>query len=158
MRTLIIYGLVALSVCFATGCSEELNPTPYTLSRHVSGETSKTWKIELFEYALNDTVRNKFMEACLQDDRFKFYANTERLYETTPGRNLCFEDEAALTASTWTFTNANATLTMAMPIFGEGTIAFFVRELADKKMVLELFLDADNKESYRIHFEMTDEE
>lgn len=157
MRALITYGLMALTICFA-GCTEELNPTPYTLSKLVSGETSKTWKIELFEYAVNDTVRTKFMEACLLDDRFKFYANTERLYETTPGRNLCFADEPALTASTWTFTNAKATLTMVMPIFGEGTIPFFVRTLEDKKMVLELFLDETNVESYRIHFEMTDEE
>ncbi|MEJ1240180.1 lipocalin family protein [Chryseolinea sp. T2] len=158
MRALILYIVVAVAACVVAGCSEELTPTPYTLSKLVSGETSKTWKISLFEYALNDTVRTKFMEACLTDDRFKFYANTERLYETTAGRQLCFEGEQALTSSTWTFTNSNATLTMVMPIFDEGVLPFFVRELKENKMVLELFLDQENTESYRIHFEKTDEE
>jgi hypothetical protein len=158
MRTLILQVLVAVAACAAVGCSEELSPTPYTLSKIVSGETSKTWKITLFEYALNDTVQGKFMEGCLVDDRFKFYDNIERLFETTSGRTKCFQDESSLTASTWTFTNSNATLTMAMPIFGDGIIPFFVRDLKTNKMVLELFLDEANTESYRIHFEMTDEE
>lgn len=158
MRALTLYMIVAAAVGMSGGCSEELSPTPYTLSKLVSGETSKTWKVSLFEYALNDTVRTKFMESCLVDDRFKFYANTERTYETTSGRNLCFQDEESLTSSTWSFTNANATLTMVMPIFDDGVIPFFVRELKDNKMVLELFLDELNTESYRIHFEKTDEE
>ncbi|MGC3946630.1 MAG: hypothetical protein QM762_19260 [Chryseolinea sp.] len=158
MRNLILYVIVAIGACIAAGCTEELTPTPYTLSKIVSGETSKTWKITLFEYAVNDTVQNKFMEACLIDDRFKFYNNIERLYETTSGRTKCFEDEETLTSSAWTFTNSNATLTMVMPIFSDGIIPFFVRELESNSMVVELFLDDTNTESYRIHFEMTDEE
>lgn len=158
MRGFVIYGYIALAIFFAAGCSEELKPTPYTLSKFVSGETSKTWKISLFEYAVNDTVEDKFMESCLIDDRYKFYANAERLYETTSGRTKCFQDEPSLSTSTWAFTNANATLIMLMPIFNDSAIPFFVRELKEKKMVLELFLDETNVESYRIHFEMTDEE
>jgi hypothetical protein len=158
MRPSLIYNCIGIAIFIAAGCSEELKPTPYTLSKLVSGETSKTWKITVFEYALNDTVRDKFMESCLIDDRFKFYANDERLYETTSGRSPCLEDEPSLSASTWTFTNSNATLMMLMPIFNEAPLPFFVRELKEKKMELELFLDETNVDSYRIHFEMTDEE
>ena len=158
MNSRILYSLFFAAAGLAWGCAEELQPTPYPMSRLVSGENSKTWKIERFEYAVNDTVESRFMESCLLDDRFKFYDNTERLYETTSGRVQCFQDEPSMTTSTWTFTNAKATLTMAMPIFGDGTIPFFVRKLEADEMVLELFLDETNVESYRIYFSMTDEE
>ncbi len=98
------------------------------------------------------------MPSCLTDDRFKFYANTEHLYETTPGRQQCFEDEPALTSSAWSFKNSNATLLMIIPYFSDDTLPFFVKEIDEDDMEIEIFLDETNTESLRLHFEAVDEE
>ena len=158
MGNLLKPSLFCLGLWLAFSCSEELKPTPYTYTKLFTGENSKTWRIRLFEETLNDTVIGKFLPTCITDDRFKFYANTEHLYETTSGSQQCVQDEPGLTSSTWSFSNSSATLTMVLPIFTDGTLPFFVRDADEDDMVVELFFDETNTGSYRIHFEAVDEE
>ena len=156
-----IRNLFLILVCLAllgVSCSEELKPTPYTYTRHFTGANSKTWKVKLFEETLNGKVVDRFMPSCLTDDQFIFSANSDHAYQTTSGSKKCFEEEAASTVSSWTFVNATATLTIPFGLFGDGPIPFFVIEAGDEDFVAELFFDQASTESYRIHFELVDEE
>jgi len=139
-------------------CSEELKPTPYTFTKMFTGENNKTWRVKLFEETLRDTVVSRSLPGCLVDDNFTFYANAEHRYEVKSGSRLCFEDEPALTTSNWTFSNSTATLTIIFPLLSDNALPFFVREIDEDDMEIEIFLDDENTESYRIHFSVTDEE
>lgn len=158
MGKLLQYCIWGVAAAIALSCSEELKPTPYTYTKLFTGENNKTWKIKIFEETLNDEVIDRFLPGCISDDRFKFYANAERLYETTSGSQKCFDGEPSLTSSTWTFANSSATLTMIIPALADGTLPFFVREADEDDMVIEIFFDETNTSSYRIHFESVDEE
>ena len=139
-------------------CSEDLNPTPYTYTKLITGENNKTWKVILFEETLDGDVIDKFMPSCLTDDEFIFYANTDHLFEATSGSRKCFTDEPNQTQNSWTFSNATATLTMVLPILSDNALPYIVRDLDDDDMEVELFFDETNTGSYRIHFEAIDEE
>jgi hypothetical protein len=152
------YFLVSICLMAAVGCSEEFTPTPYTYSKLFTGENNKTWKIKLFEETLDGKIIDKFMPSCLTDDRYVFYANSERSFQAISGSRKCFEDEADVTTNSWSFTNATATLIMVLPLFGDDPIPFKVREADEDDMEAELFFDELNTSSYRIHFEATDEE
>ena len=142
----------------AIGCSEEFTPTPYTYSKVFSGENNKTWKIILIEETLNGDIVDKFMPSCLTDDRYIFYANPEHSYQATSGSGKCFENEPDVTNDRWTFLNTTATLTMVLPIFSDSALPFIVREVDSDDMEIEIYFDATNTGSYRIHFEAIDEE
>jgi len=151
----LFFVIAGISILIA--CEEELKPTPYTFTKNFTGETSKTWKLSFFEETLNSAVIDNFLPSCMADDQFKFYANTEHLYETTSGTNKCFEDEAGLTSSTWSYTSTNATLVMLLPIFSDDPLPFFVRKVDSKDLVIEIFLDEKNTSSYRIHLTAVNE-
>jgi len=154
----ISFSLFSVCLIAATGCSEEFTPTPYTYTKVFTGQNNKTWKITLFEETLNDEITAKFMPSCLTDDRFIFYANPEHSFEAISGSRKCSEDEPDVTSDRWTFNNATATLTMILPIFTDTTLPFIVREVDSDDMEIEIFFDAANTGSYRIHFEAIDEE
>jgi len=158
MKKLSNLFIVSISVLTVISCSEELKPTPYTYTKIFTGENNKTWKIKLFEETLNGEVIDKFLPSCASDDKFKFYANTEHLFEAVSGSRKCAEDEPDVTSDSWSFSNANATLTMVLPIFADNSLPFFVREADEDDMKVEIFLDETNTASYRIHFEKVDEE
>jgi hypothetical protein len=142
----------------ALSCSEELVPTPYTYTKVFTGEKSKTWKIKFLEETFEGKVIDRFPLSCAADDKYTFYAKNEHTFEVLTGTLKCDSTEPALIKDVWTFTNASATLTMILPFFSvNSAIPLIVRTADDDEMVLEIFLDEENKGSYRIHFEVIDE-
>ena len=123
-NTMLLILCVGLWMTFS--CSEELKPTPDSYTKIFTGENSKTWRIKLFEETLRDTVVGRSLPTCLTDDTFTFYANAEHLYETRSGSRQCFEDEAGLTTSGWSFSNSTATLTLLIPFLSDNALPFFV--------------------------------
>lgn len=141
-------------------CSEEIEPTPYTYTKVFTGENSKTWKINFLEETLNGEIIDRFSLNCATDDEYVFYANNEHSFEVSTGSRKCNEvPEPNFIEDTWTFTNANATLTMVMPFFTpDFALPFIVRDVDKDDMELEIFYDEANTGSYRIHFEAIDED
>ncbi len=150
-----VFGLVLLG----SSCSEELKPTPYSYTSIFTGENSKTWKLKFLEQTLSGEVVTTFNIDCASDDKYIFYSNTEHIFEAVSGAKKCNDNpEKSVISDSWTFNNASATLTMLLPFFTtEGTLPFIVREVKKNKMELEIFFDETNTESYRIHFDATDE-
>jgi hypothetical protein len=142
----------------ALSCSEELVPTPYTYTKVFTGENSKTWKIKFLEETYEGKVIERFPLNCATDDEYTFYANSEHTFEALTGTQKCDSTEPGLIEDVWTFTNASATLTMILPFFSvNSTVPLIVRAADDDEMELEIFLDEENTASYRIHFEVIDE-
>jgi len=153
----LFFGLFAFALLIS--CSEEIKPTPYTYTKLFTGENNKTWKIRYYEYTIDGDVEERFNVDCSADDEYTFYANPERSYEVDTGNNRCNDGELGLIVDTWSFTNATATLTMIMPAFtNEFGLPFIVRDVDDDDLEIELFLDQENTESYRIHLEAIDED
>jgi hypothetical protein len=150
--------LLAVGLISVFSCEEELKVTPYTFTKLFTGETSKTWGVSFFEETLNGKVTDNFLPSCIADDHFKFYANTEHLYETTSGTNQCFADEPGLSSSTWSYTSSSATMLMLLPIFSDDPLPFFVRKVDSDDLEIEIFLDEKNTSSYRIHLKSIDED
>lgn len=150
---ILVIGIILFS------CSEEITPTPFTFSKNFTGENNKTWKIKFYEYAVDGEVAETFNVSCSADDQFIFYSNSERALEIETGSRRCNEGEPAVIANAWSYASATATLTMMIPAFSiEFSFPFFIREIDENDMELEIFLDLENTESYRIHFEAIDEE
>lgn len=149
--------LIALCVALAISCKEEVVPTPYTYTKVFTGENSKTWKLKYIDVTENGERTGRITDACFTDDRYTFYAGAEKLYTVASGTRKC-GDEETNTQSTWGFTNATATLSISIPILSSSILPFFVREIDDNDMQLEIFLDEEGIESYRIFFELTDEQ
>lgn len=150
-----------LAICLLLiSCSEDIVPTPYTYTQVFTGKKSKTWAVKFLEETLNGKVVDRFTISCASDDKYIFYANTERKYEAQTGTKKCYTTpEPSIIENVWSFTNATATLTMLLPFFSTTTAyPFIVREAENKTLELEIFLDEANTQSYRIHFESTAEE
>ncbi|MBL7875329.1 MAG: hypothetical protein JNL53_06670 [Cyclobacteriaceae bacterium] len=150
---------LALVVLSALSCSEEIVPTPYTYTKVFTGENSKTWKIKLLEETFEGKVIDRFTLSCAADDKYTFYANSEHTMEVLTGTLKCDSTEPALITDVWTFSNASATLTMLLPFFSVNfTTPLIVRAADDDEMELEIFFDEENTGSYRIHFEVIDQD
>jgi hypothetical protein len=151
--------LSVISILFLAvgGCTKEVTPTPYPYTKVFTGVHSKTWKLKFLEQTLNGAVEETFNIACSSDDEYTFYANFERAYKSSAGANKCDPRDANVIDDTWGFDNASATLTMILPFFRESSLPFIVREAKKNNMVLEIFIDQKNTESYRIHLESTSE-
>ena len=150
--------IACICVMLGVSCSEDIKPTPYTYTRFFTGANSKTWKVKLFEQTLDGKVVDRFLPSCLTDDRFVFQANSDHGYQTTSGSRKCFDEEQASTVNTWSFVNATATLTMVFPLFDDNPIPFFVRKANNEDFEAELYFGDTQAESYRIQFELVDEE
>jgi hypothetical protein len=151
----ILYGLMVLLI---SGCHEELEPTPYQYSRYFTGENSKTWALTYVEETEQGKVIDRFPVDCTKDDEYIFYATSDRLYEVKSGSTKCFTDEPASMVDSWAFTNASATLTIILPVLSSQPLPFIVRKVDDNDLTLEIFLDQEGTASYRIYFELKDEE
>lgn len=153
-------SFLATCLLLLLSCSEEIAPSPYTYTQVFTGKKSKTWTIKFFEETLNGKVIDRFAINCASDDKYIFYANAERRYEALTGSIKCYATpEAATIENVWSFTNSTATLTMLLPFFSATTAyPFIVREAENKTLELEIFLDEENTQSYRIHFESIAEE
>lgn len=154
-----VYAFIFSMVLVGFSCTEEIKPTPYDYTTIFTGQNSKTWKLKFAEETLNGDVIETFNIACATDDKYIFYANTERSYEALTGSQKCSTGEANTITDSWSFNNASATLAMLLPFFTtEGSIPFIVREVKSNKMELEYFFDEENTQSYRIHFDAIDED
>jgi len=153
-RILIFYLLI-----FMVSCKEDVSPVPYTYTKIFTGENNKTWKVKFVEETLNGEVIASFVIDCASDDEYIFYNNFEHAFEARTGSKKCENpSEAAIITNTWSFTNGSSMLTMVLPFFtSEVALPFIVKEASQDKMELEIFFDED-KSSYRIHFDATDEE
>jgi len=151
----IVYGLFVLSL---SGCHESLEPTPYVFTKYFTGENSKTWAMTFVEETEGGKVIDRFPVECTQDDKYIFYATSDRLYEVHSGATKCYKDEPATLTDTWSFTNASATLTIILPVFSSQRLPFIVRKVDENDLTLEFFLDQEGTTSYRIYFELKDEE
>ena len=161
MRKYSTVGLLGiLQMTWIFSCSEEVKPTPYDYTKVFTGQHSKTWKCKFLEQTLNGDVIDTFTLSCASDDLYIFYANPERAYQAKSGSKKCNSDpEADVINNSWTFNNASATLTMLLPFFDDtAPLGFIVREAKKDKLVTEIFINEKNTESYRIHFESTDED
>lgn len=134
-------------------CSEEKEPTPYTYTQVFTGTTSKAWTVSTIRLKEEGKADQVFsLPPCLADDRYVFYANTDRLYEITEGSTRCSANDPDLILSdSWSFNNANATLNIVFPLLADGRLPFIVREATNSEITLEIFFN-DNKSSYRILF------
>ena len=136
-------------------CSEDVEPTPYTYSQIFSGKNSKTWKFKsiiLWEEGKADV--NFTLAPCVSDDHYIFYANAEKLFEVTNGPTKCSpEEDDVLISDSWAFINAGATLTITIPFLADFSLPYIVREVDKNNMLLEIFIDFENTQSYRIAFE-----
>jgi hypothetical protein len=158
MKKIIVLFSAFIVLVSALSCSEELVPTPYTYTKVFTGENSKTWKIKFLEETFEGEVIDRFPLSCAADDKYTFYANSERTFEVLTGTLKCDSTEPGLIEDVWTFTNASATLTMLLPFFSVNFSTPLIVRAADKdEMELEIFFDEANTGSYRIHFEVIDE-
>ncbi len=154
----LFYLLLPALITFS-GCTEEVTPTPYTYTKFFTGENSKTWKLKILEETLDGKVIDRFTISCAADDRYIFFAETGHAFQAITGNNRCSTEEQGLIEDVWTFNNASATLTMVLPFFGVfSPLPFIVRDVDKNGMVLEIFLDQENTNSYRIHLDVVDED
>lgn len=158
MNTCRLFSFSVLIGLLAAGCHESAEPKPFTYSQVFTGERSKTWAITLFEETLDGKVVDRFTVDCTTDDEFTFHATSDRLYEAKSGSKKCSTDEPAITTDSWSFTNATATLTFILPLFSDSPLPFIVQEIDDDEMTLEIFFDEAGTASYKIYFELTDED
>lgn len=143
-------------------CSEETSPTPYTYTQLFTGKTSKTWAIDHVIQRKDGADDQTFtLASCEKDDRYTFYANAERLYEVSNGSLKCPADTPEpdmLVSYNWSFSNANANLTMVIPhFFGNYVIPFIVTKATASEMILEVFADEKNTISYVFYFKSVSE-
>lgn len=153
--------LIVVTLALTISCSEEFKPTPYTYTKIFTGENNKTWKINLLEVTQDGKVQDRWMDDCLTDDRFTFYANGDHSYVCTTGSKKCFADpdtEADTYTDTWTFNNATSALLIIVPRLSDQSLPYLVRQADKDDMILEIFLDQENTSSVRIHFDAINEE
>ncbi len=151
---------ICAAVILMASCAEDVKVTPNTYTQVFTGQHSKTWKVKFFEQTLDGNVVETFTVDCTSDDQFTFNAGSEHAYQVATGSKKCNSDpvEDDQIVDTWDFTNSSATMQMIFPVFDPTSrLPFIVREAKSDKMTLEIFFDSSGKESYRIHFESTQE-
>ena len=88
--TCILFSAVFLIV----GCTEKIEPKPYTYSHVFTGKTSKTWRIDrLILKQQGKADENLSLSTCERDDLYTFYANEEKLFEVDNGNVACSSEE-----------------------------------------------------------------
>jgi len=155
MRTFIIASFIIVSAC-----SEQVEVVPYEYSRIFTGETKKGWTIRSFQYTeKGKATQTGKLDDCLSDDLYIFYANEERRMELLDNNNKCNPNDPDLIAEgSWSFVNTNATLSLPFPLLSTSVpaIPFVVREVAEDRMTLEIFLDEGGTTSYRFNFSVAE--
>jgi hypothetical protein len=133
-------------------CSEDIKPTVYNYSQIFTGKTKRTWVInQIVQRQTGKKDKSLSLNPCGMDDKYIFYSNDEKLYEVNNGTSVCNGDDAdpLLVSYTWSFNNANASLTIVMPhVFGNFLIPFTVLKATKDEMDLEVFFDQKNTVSY----------
>ena len=155
MKRSIIWLLPALLIFSA--CSEKFEPKPLTYTQLLTGKEKKSWRATGIQIREDNKPAGNFIlpeNDCLFDDLYVFYANSERTFEVEDSSIKCAPtDPDIIVSDNWAFSNANATLEMYIPFLAPFKLPFVVRELDEDQMVLEIWLDFENTDSYRISFE-----
>lgn len=140
-------------VLFAAACTEQPEVIPYEYSKVFTGETRKGWTIRNFQYTEEGkATQTGQLDDCLTDDLYIFYANEERRMEITDNSVKCDPGDPDLIAEgSWSFSNANATITLPFPLLADVPLPFIVRSVSEDTMTLEIFF-GDGKSSYRFNF------
>lgn len=145
--------LVILFPLILIGCTESVKPIPYTYTQVFTGTTSKTWTITQIKYTeVGKADLNLGLSSCTADDEYTFYANSDHSYSVTEGATKCNSgDPSTIVSDVWSFNNSGAVLTIIMPILDPSfRIPFIVNQATEDKIVLQIFLDSENKTSYKI--------
>jgi hypothetical protein len=161
MKTLRSLLLIPLTGLILAGCSEKNVPTPYIYSKIFSGDTKRSWKLTRLSYLeqgkadVNYTSSdlNQILGTCVTDDLYTFYANPEKSFQISEGATKCnTADPDIYVNDTWSFTNATATLAMVFPVLSGSKLPYIVLEANATAMTTEIFVDASNTISYKVHF------
>lgn len=161
MKTLRSLLLIILNGFILAGCTEQNTPVPYTYSKVFSGETKRSWKLTRLQFKeqgkadVNYTISdlNQILGPCVTDDLYTFYANPEKTFQISEGATKCNAgDPDVYISDTWSFNNATAALSMVFPLLSGSALPYIVLQANDKEMTTEIFVDANNTTSYKIHF------
>jgi hypothetical protein len=152
--------IIALLSYVVLSCSEKLDPQPNDYSKAFTSDVRKGWQIRSIQLLEDGKGTQSFgLPQCLADDIYFFYAGIEKSFEISNGNTKCSAEEPDIIISdTWEFSNANATMNIILPLFADFKLPYFVREVDETEMELEIFLDDENTSSYRINFRAVDEE
>lgn len=154
--------LQSLAMLFvAAACSEEIKPKPYTYAQVFTGETSRSWKLTRLtikeegkgDVNFNESDLRQALGSCAADDLYTFHADPQKTFEVLEGASTCSPgDPQVYVTDTWSFSNANATLSFVFPVLANVALPYFVRSVDDSQMEIEIFLDENNTSSYRMTF------
>ena len=148
----ILFIIFALSIL---GCREDFEPTPYTYSKLLTGETKKAWKLAALQYRSDERPLITYdlpLDDCAFDDLYIFYADDTKTFEIDEGVSKCNPDDPQLfITDNWSLVNATATLEMVIPILIPFRYPYIIKELSEKRLMVEVYF-IGNKESYRMIF------
>jgi hypothetical protein len=153
LTKLILIGLTLL--VFA--CTEEVKVTPLTYPEVFTGKTQRSWVIRSFQITREGKGTLTYgLRDCELDDVYTFYNNPERGYRVTSSVQ-CTSDEASLLVDgSWGFSNATASLTIAIPLLSSNPLPFIVKEADETKMTLDIYVTG--QAAYRLNFKTTETE
>jgi hypothetical protein len=162
MQSLKILLLFTTFSLVASSCREEVVPEPYTYSQRLTGKTKKTWRAVSYQALKEGGETFDFsLSFCRRDDRYVYYAGTERKFEYVNGAVPCGNEPngAVLLEDTWEVINNAATVqTFFPPLLGGGKAAFIINKLTKTEMVLDLFANEENTIRFRVFYESVSEE
>ncbi len=153
--------LTTISIVLILGaCSEDPEPIPTEFSKIITGTTKKTWKMVSIQWTGDGKDPITYgLNSCYRDDLYTFYANAERLYEVDNGPTKCSDEEPSqLVSDSWSFINATSTLNIIFPLLSDNVLPFYLKKVTSKEMTLEIYLDQDNKYSYKITMQSVSEQ
>ena len=147
----------------AWGCTEQIEPTPLTYTKLLSGESSKAWIMTAYQIREKDkptiSVPVPFgpEDACVFDDQYVFSANEERSFTINEGASKCDpNDPDIFITDNWSMVNATATLNFVVPILFSGSLPFTVHKLTEKQLEVDFFFEEFS--SYRFIFKHVENE
>ncbi len=162
-RSIIIGLFVAL-----LGCTEEIAVEEFSYPHIFTGESQKSWKMRTVQIVRSGkgtlTVPPDYFfddegETCISDDIYTFSFNSERSYKVTEGATKCSDtDPDVVYEGSWAFVNSTAVLTILMPALASQPLPFIVYQVDENQLVLDIYLDEENKNNYRFNFRPVDTE
>lgn len=152
---------IFLLLLASVACTEKLEVEPFVYHKIFTGETSKGYTLKSAAFLQAGKTPSPIsifdpdsFDQCVVDDIYTFYNNPERRFEVSEGATRCNStDPDVYIEDTWSFVNANATLTIPFPLLG-GVVPFIVTSADERSLVLEVYFD-DNKQGYRFSFRST---
>ncbi|UFH56089.1 hypothetical protein [Spirosoma sp. KNUC1025] len=154
IRLLLLPGLVGWLI---SGCSEKIEPKPYTYSQLLTGTEKKTWRM-VSVVILDDgnssgviPVSQLNSPTCITDDLLTFYADAEHKFEASEGATKCnASDPDVYVTDTWNVVNANATAEFYIPLLN-GKYPWIIKNLTETVLTVEYYF-GDIDASYRFTF------